>query len=66
MRLIVNGEPREVGDEITVAELLATEDADRRGTAVAVEGDVVPRSEWATCRLAADAHVELVRAVQGG
>jgi sulfur carrier protein len=66
MKLIVNGEPREVGDDITIADLLDANDANVRGTAVAVDGDVVPRSQWGTRRLAADARVELVRAVQGG
>lgn len=38
----------------------------RRGVAIAVDGEVVPRGEWATTTLAADARIEVVQAVQGG
>ncbi|WP_417233476.1 sulfur carrier protein ThiS [Arthrobacter sp.] len=37
-----------------------------RGVAVAVNGEVVPRSAWAGTPLAAGDHVELLSAVQGG
>jgi sulfur carrier protein len=38
----------------------------RRGVAIAVDGEVVPRGAWATTTLAADARIEVVQAVQGG
>ena len=38
----------------------------RRGVAIAVDGEVVPRAEWATTSLPADARVEVVQAIQGG
>jgi sulfur carrier protein len=38
----------------------------RRGVAIAVDGEVVPRGEWGTTTLAADARIEVVQAVQGG
>ena len=40
--------------------------ADRRGIAVAVNGVVVPRSEWKQRPLATDDEIEIVGAVQGG
>lgn len=40
--------------------------ADRRGVAVARNGEVVPRSAWATTPVAADDRIEIVGAVQGG
>jgi sulfur carrier protein len=38
----------------------------RRGVAIAVDGEVVPRGEWGTTTLGADARIEVVQAVQGG
>ena len=37
-----------------------------RGVAVAVDGEVVPRSEWEVRPLADGARVEVVGAIQGG
>lgn len=66
MHLTVNGEPRDVPDATTVAALVISLGAGPRGTAVAVDGCVVPRAEWATTALSEGAKVELVGAVQGG
>jgi sulfur carrier protein len=41
-------------------------DPGRRGVAVAVDAEVVPRSEWARCRLWDGARVEVLTAMQGG
>ena len=38
----------------------------RRGVAIAIDGEVVPRTEWDTTSLAEDARVEVVQAIQGG
>ncbi|HEV2754022.1 MAG TPA: sulfur carrier protein ThiS [Solirubrobacteraceae bacterium] len=64
----VNGDPVDGHDGATVAELLGTLDvpADRRGIAVALDGDVLPRSEWPTITVAAGARVEVLTAMQGG
>jgi sulfur carrier protein len=37
-----------------------------RGVAVAVDGEVVPRANWATYTLRAHARVEILSAMQGG
>jgi sulfur carrier protein len=52
----------------TVAALLAARDIapDGRGVAVALNGAVVRRTDWATTPLAAGDSVEIVRAMQGG
>jgi sulfur carrier protein len=39
---------------------------DRRGIAVAIDGAVVPRSEWKNTSIENGAAVEIVGAVQGG
>ena len=38
----------------------------RRGVAIAIDGEVVPRTQWDTTSLAEDARVEVVQAIQGG
>ena len=52
----------------TVAALLAERDVQigGRGVAVALNGAVVPRAQWATTTLNAGDVVEIVRAMQGG
>jgi sulfur carrier protein len=66
VKLLVNGETTLVDDDVTVG-ALATSILDRpKGVAVAVNGEVVPRSEWATTRLCNDDRVEVVTARQGG
>lgn len=62
-----NGDLREVPDGATVADLVAQlVSGEPRGTAVAVDGEVVRRADWATTVLRPDADVEVLRAVQGG
>ena len=64
----VNGKAIAVGEGATVADVLRDLDVatDVRGIAVAVDGEVVPRGEWDSARLPAEARVEIVAAVQGG
>jgi sulfur carrier protein len=67
MNVLVNGEERRVSEGATVASLLEELDiAGRRGVAVAVEAEVVPRSGWPERALADGDHVEIVTAIQGG
>jgi sulfur carrier protein len=70
MRISVNGDVREVRDGATVAELVrlaaGVETPSARGTAVAVDSEVVPRSAWETTPLRDGQRVELLRAIQGG
>jgi sulfur carrier protein len=66
MRLMVNGDSREVAGDPTVALLVATITVERRGVAVAVNGEVVPRSMWADAGLRDGDRVEVLTAAQGG
>lgn len=65
--LRVNGLDEPLGAP-TVAALLASRDVapNGRGVAVALNGAVVPRAQWATTALRAGDVVEIVRAMQGG
>lgn len=69
MRVELNGEPRELADGATVADLVersGLEAARRRGVAVAVDAEVIPRSEWESTQLSEGQAIELVTAIQGG
>jgi sulfur carrier protein len=66
MRIEVNGEPRELDDATSLGALVDARIDDRRGVAVAVDGEVVPRAEWDQVLLVDGARVEIVGAVQGG
>lgn len=68
MNVQLNGDRREIREEATVAELLATLGAGvpERGVAVAVDEEVVPRARWTATHLHAGARVEVVSAIQGG
>ena len=64
--ILVNGEPSSVAPGTTVEELLRSLDAPDRGVAVALDGEVIPRSTWERTAIADGAKVEVVVAVQGG
>ena len=68
MNIVLNGSPREVDERTTVAALVRDVGGERdgRGMAVAVDANVVPRSEWETVELAEGQSVEVVGAIQGG
>ena len=68
MNVVLNGDRRELRDGALLADAIAASGApaDRRGVAVAVDGEVVPRGEWDQTRLADGARVEVLQAVQGG
>ena len=66
--ILLNGESSDLQAGETVAAALARLrlSIDARGVAVAVDGQVVPRSAWETFTLSADARVEVLTAMQGG
>jgi sulfur carrier protein len=67
MRLTLNGKAYETDSGITVDDLLRRLDlAEARKVAVAVNGEVSPRSERATRRLADGDRVEVIHPVAGG
>lgn len=66
MDLIVNGEPRSCQVAATVATLVADVAASPKGIAVAVNGEVVPRSTWGDRALRDGDRVELLAPHQGG
>ncbi len=67
MNVEINGDAVSLGDGATVATAVEASGAPtERGVAVALEGDVVPRSEWETTPLIEGQRVEVLAAIQGG
>jgi sulfur carrier protein len=68
MRIALNGSDRELRAGATVVDAVAAAagDPDRRGIAVALEGEVVPRGRWGETELAEGQRVEVLEARQGG
>jgi sulfur carrier protein len=66
--VIVNGQPAQVEDGLTVAGLLDSlgHPPGGRGIAVARNGEVVPRSAWSSTGLDAGDRLEVLGASQGG
>jgi sulfur carrier protein len=62
----INGERRELADGARVRDALAALGAPENGIAVAVDGEVVRRSDWASVALTEGARLEVLTAVQGG
>jgi sulfur carrier protein len=64
----LNGQPSELRAGETIAAVLARMGLarDAPGVAVAVNGEVVPRSTWMSFSLPEGARVEILTAMQGG
>jgi len=66
--ILLNGERSDVRAGETVLDVIARLglDADARGVAVAVDGEVVPRAAWDSFEVGEHARVEVLTAMQGG
>jgi sulfur carrier protein len=64
----VNGDSMTVppGSTIMDVVVLLIEGAEPKGIAVAVDRDVIPRSEWSTTPVRSGASIEIVTAAAGG
>ena len=66
MTIVVNGDHAPIPAQPTVAALVAELTEASRGVAVALNGEVVPRSAWADTGLTDGDRVEVLTAAQGG
>ena len=66
MKILVNGEPRDVAAETTIAQLLEKLRLDPRTLAVELNLDVIPRGRHAECVLHDGDRLEIVTLVGGG
>ena len=66
MRIQLNGEPFELDDGASIADLIALLDLSGRRLAVELNLEIVPRSQHATTILSDGDRVEVVHAIGGG
>jgi sulfur carrier protein len=68
MKVLLNGSETDLADGATVQTAVDALDlpAAGRGVAVAVDAEVVPRTQWQTHELNDGARIEVLRAIQGG
>jgi len=66
MQIIVNGQPREAADGVSITDLVRQLSDREAGIAVALNSEVVPRGSWADTTVAAGDRIDVVTAVQGG
>ncbi|WP_433231382.1 sulfur carrier protein ThiS [Actinomadura formosensis] len=66
MKVIVNGEPRELPEGASVADAVASVTSAGTGVAAALNDEVVRRSAWSATTLRDDDRLEVLTAVQGG
>ena len=66
IRITVNGELHEVEQGASVADWLAARGIDPKSVVVERNREIVPRSQWAGVRLAANDQMEIVGVVGGG
>lgn len=66
MRITVNGEPRDITDGSTIADVVTTVTTAPSGVAVAREGELVTRSRWASEQLHEGDQLDVLSATAGG
>jgi sulfur carrier protein len=66
MLVLINGAEHELAEPADITDALRALGAPASGVAVAVDGEVVPRTDWSRFRLSARAQIEVLTAVQGG
>ncbi|OWW19316.1 sulfur carrier protein ThiS [Noviherbaspirillum denitrificans] len=66
MDIELNGAPHPVTDNLNVQDLIASLDLANKSLAVAINREVVPRSQWAERVLQPSDRVDIVKAIGGG
>ena len=66
MQIIVNNKAMEMAEGSTLSALAEALRLPEKGVAVAVNNQMIPREEWSTTGLQADAQVVVIKAACGG
>jgi sulfur carrier protein len=67
MRVTINGAEKEVGPATKVADVVSDfAGSRRRGIAIALNGEIVPKSEWAEVAMHDGDRLEVLSAIGGG
>ncbi len=65
MNVVVNGEPKEVNDSITISELLTLLEIDGK-IAVELNQEILPKNMHSSTKLRSNDQIEIVNAIGGG
>jgi sulfur carrier protein len=66
MNIFLNGESEHLPDNATADDLVARLDLAGRRIAMEINGEILPRSQYAEHAFKPDDHVEIVHAIGGG
>lgn len=66
MHVTLNGESAEFGPATTIDDVITSLGIERRGVAVSLDREVVPRSKWASTPIDDGARIEVLAAAAGG
>ncbi len=66
MKLVIGGEPREIGGVENVAQLVKSLGGDMRFISVALNGEFVPRGEYEKTKVGESDEIEIVTPFPGG
>jgi sulfur carrier protein len=66
MKLLLNGEPTNTPESLSVADFLDRLGLPRKGIAVELNREIVPKSEYGAIRLSEGDRLEIVQFVGGG
>jgi sulfur carrier protein len=66
MRVILNDEALDLAEGTTLGQLLVTLEQDKPGVAVALNQQVVARSQWSVQQLTPNDNITLFHAIAGG
>jgi thiamine biosynthesis protein ThiS len=66
MKLVINGDEREIADGATIADFLATKDLRPEMVVVERNGEIVPRGGYSAVALAEGDNLEVVQMMAGG
>ena len=66
IELVINGEPRSFPAQLTLSQLVESQDLAGKRIAIEKNGEIVPRSQHASTSLASGDRLEIVVAVGGG
>jgi len=64
--VVLNGEPALVAPGCTLDDLIEVVGVERKGVAIALDGEVVPRSRWQGTVVPPGGRIEIVTAAAGG
>ena len=66
MEIFLNGEPRQVENDLPIADLITKLNLENKRLAVEINSEIVPRSQFDSHVLSAGDKVEIVHAIGGG